>query len=198
MTRLIHLGDLEVALPLAAALGAWLLAAGAWRSALGWLLLFGAAVLLVGGTKIAFLGWGVDLDRLDFKAISGHATVVTALYPMLAFVMLAPQGRVAAHTGLATGLALGALVAGLLVAGGEHTPAEAASGWLLGAGASLGGALLARDLAGAPLLTALWWSLPVFVVAAWLMESAHIGYWMIRLALALSGSERPHSWDSCG
>jgi hypothetical protein len=30
------------------------------------------------------------------------------------------------------------------------------------------------------------------------MESAHVGYWMIRMALALSGSERPHAWDDWG
>ncbi|WP_312514065.1 hypothetical protein [Massilia sp.] len=197
MMRMIHLGDLEVALPLAAALGAWLVAAGAWRTALRWGLCFGAAVVLVGGSKIAFLGWGTGLAALEFKALSGHATVVTALYPMLAWVLLYRQGPAASRVGLATGLGLGAVVAALLVVEGEHTGAEALGGWLLGAAVSLAGIALSRELRTARLLPGLWRSLPVFVVGAWLMESAHVGYWMVRVALALSGNSRPHAWDTC-
>lgn len=197
MMRMIHLGDLEVALPLAAALGTWLLAAGAWRTALRWGLCFGAAVVLVGGSKIAFLGWGAGLAALEFKALSGHATVVTALYPMLAWVLLYRQGHAASRVGLAAGLGLGAVVAALLVVEGEHTGAEALGGWLLGAAVSLTGIALSRELRTARLLPGLWWSLPVFVVGAWLMESAHVGYWMVRVALALSGNSRPHAWDTC-
>lgn len=198
MMRMIHLGDLEVALPLAAALGAWLVAASAWRTALRWGLCFGAAVVLVGGSKIAFLGWGTGFAALAFKALSGHATLVTALYPMLAWVLLYRQGRAASRVGLAAGLGLGALVATLLVVEGEHTGAEALGGWLLGAAVSLAGIASARELRTARLLPGLWWSLPVFAIGAWLMESAHVGYWMVRVALALSGNSHPHAWDACG
>jgi len=197
MLRVLHLGDLEVALPLGTALCAWLLAAGAWRTALRWGACFGAAVVLVGGSKIAHLGWGTDVGLLEFKAISGHATMVAALYPFAAWVVLASQGQAAARVGLALGLLLGAAVAALLVATGEHTGAEAASGWLLGASASLLGAAWPGELARARLLPAIWWSLPVFAIAAWLMEFAHVGYWMIRLALALSGNSHPYPWDAC-
>jgi hypothetical protein len=34
--------------------------------------------------------------------------------------------------------------------------------------------------------------------AAWAMQQAHVGYWMIKLALALSGNETPFRWDRCG
>ena len=198
MLRVLHLGDLDVALPLGAALGAWLLAAGAWRTALRWGVCFGVAVVLVGGSKIAHLGWGTDLARLEFKAISGHATLVAALYPFAAWVVLVRQGQAAAQAGLLLGLLLGAVVAALLVASGEHTGPEALSGWLLGTAASLLGVAWSGDLAGARLLPAMWWALPVFAVGAWLMEFAHVGYWMIRVALALSGNSRPFPWDACG
>lgn len=198
MMRLVHLGDLDVALPLAAALTAWLLAAGAWRTALRWGLCFAGAVLLVGGSKIAFLGWGTGFSALAFKALSGHATMASALYPMLGWVLLCRQGSVAQRIGLAAGLALGAAVAVLLVIEGEHTGTESAGGWLLGAGVSLAGVACSSDLRTARLLPGLWWSLPVFAVGAWLMESAHVGYWMVRLALALSGNSHPHAWDACG
>jgi hypothetical protein len=273
MEKLVHLGDLEVVLPLAAALAAWLLAARAWRITLRWLLLFGAALGLVGITKIAFLGWGTGLQALDFKAISGHATCVTALYPFLAYIVLyrsdlageanrarnvagavnmpctetmartgkmpstgatvgaenmpgtetmarsariagsvcvahsryvakagklATAGPLAAWLGLIAGLALGGVVSTLLVTSGEHSVAEALTGWLLGAAASLGSAMTAPDLGGGRMLPTVWWTIPVFALGASLMESAHVGYWMIKMALALSGSERPYSWDTCG
>jgi hypothetical protein len=285
MQKLVHLGDLEVVLPLAAALAAWLLAARAWRITLRWLLLFGAALFLVGITKIAFLGWGTGLHALDFKAISGHATCVTALYPFLAYVVLyrpdlagearrahnvpravnmhgaetmagtgnmpgtgtmagtrnmpgtetmtgientpgtesvarsgrsadtacrahagyfakagklATAGPLAGWLGLIAGLLLGGVVSSLLVASGEHSVAEALAGWLLGAAVSLGSAMTAPDLGGGRMLPTVWWTIPVFALGASLMESAHVGYWMIKMALALSGSERPYSWDTCG
>jgi len=198
MIRLLHMGDLEVALPLGAGLATWLLAAGAWRTALRWGACFGAAVVLVGGTKIAYLGWGIDLAALEFKALSGHATVVTALYPFGAWVLLRHQGPTVAAIALAGGLLFAATVAGLLVLRDEHTGAEAALGWLLGAAVSVAGVAWAKDLVGARLLPAIWWSLPVFAIAAWSMQSAQVGYWMVRLALALSGNSRPYSWDTCG
>lgn len=198
MLRVLHLGDLEVALPLGMALGAWLLAAGAWRTALRWGACFGAAVVLVGGSKIAHLGWGTDVGPLAFKAISGHAALVGALYPFAAWVVLVGQSRAAARVGLGLGLLLALLVAALLVVSGEHTGAEAFSGWLLGAAASLLGAAWSGDLERARLLPAIWWSLPVFAIGAWLMEFAHVGYWMIRVALALSGNSHPYPWDACG
>lgn len=215
MENLVHLGDLEVVLPLAAALACWLLAARAWRIALRWLLLFGAALCIVGATKIAYLGWGTGVHAVGFKAISGHAMSVTALYPFFAFVVLfrperehngaqpvraqtAPRRPMAPWTAMLAGLALGAIVSGLLVTTGEHSVAEALAGWTLGAAVSLGGAMAKHDLGAERMLPTVWWTIPVFALSATLMESAHVGYWMIRMALALSGSERPYSWDGCG
>lgn len=201
MTRLLHLGDLELALPLGTALGAWLLAAGAGRTALRWAGCFSAALLLVGASKVAHLGWCTDLAPLAFQAISGHATVAAALYPFAAWIVLARRGRATARIGLAGGLLLAAAVALLLVTSGEHSAAEAASGFLLGTAASLAGVTASVEPQRARLATAALWTLPVLLLAAWLMQSAHIGYWMIRLALTLSGSSHPCAWDdwqACG
>lgn len=195
MTRVLHLGDLEIALPLGAALAAWLLAAGARRTALRWGGCFAAVVALVGATKVAHLGWGTGPGLFAFQALSGHAAVVAGLYPFAAWVMLARTSRAAAKLALAGVLLLAAALPALLVASGEHSAAEAAGGWLLGGFASMAGAAAGDELRRARLMPALWWPLPVFVVAAWLMQSAHVGYWMIRLALALSGNSRPYPWD---
>lgn len=216
--QLLHLGDLELTLPLAAAAGAWLLAARAWRAAIAWALLYAGAMALVGGSKVAYLGWGLDIAVLDFKAFSGHAAGVTAVYPVLGYLLCRPAGRGLALTAAGAGLGLGLAMAVALVGQDEHAVAEAATGWLLGACASVGTLYQAEQheeqqvkhqaerqaghLAGphgvaaglAPAVCAV----AVFVTSASLMQSAHVGYWMIRLALALSGNTQPYSWDTCG
>jgi hypothetical protein len=186
--HLIRLGDLGFTLPAAAGMTAWLLAARAWRMAFWWSLLFAAAIGLVGASKIAFLGWGGGWQALCFKALSGHAAGATAVLPLLAYLLLL---RAAARTralGIATALALGALLAALLVASGEHSWSEALAGWCFGAAASLGaihfpGTPAPLRAPGTMLAFAL-----VFALGAWVMQWVHIEHWMVLAARQLSGN----------
>ncbi len=190
---LLDLGGVVLTLPLAAALGASLAASGAWRAALRWGALFGAGVLLVGASKIAYLGWGYGIDAICFKALSGHATGATSLYPMLAWVVLAPYGERTRIAGLAAGFGIGAVVAMLLASTREHSVSESVAGWLIGAAIS---ALAIRTCGPLPAIRPFAGVL-VFVlvcaVGAWLMQWAHLGYWMIRAARLLSGNERVYN-----
>lgn len=195
---LVHLGDPGLILPLAAATTAWLAAARAWRMAFWWSLLFALAIGLVGATKIAFIGWGGGLPALGFKALSGHATGVTAVFPTLFYLMLRQGTRQARHAAVAAGLALGAAMVLLLVVLGQHTVSEAMAGWAIGALASLGGIRMAGSLPPARPLPAFACCCLVFLGSAWLMKSAPVGYWMIQAALLLSDKRRPFAWDLCG
>ena len=200
---LLHLGDLGLVMPAAAAIGTALLAARGWRMALWWGLLFGLGAALVGASKIAFLGWGGGWPALSFKSFSGHATGAMAVLPMLSYLLLyslAPRLR---HAGAGAGVLLALCVALLLVLFGEHSTSEALAGCLLGAMASMGSLYLGSPLAGqagaqpalrprpcprrllAVVLAAL-----TFIALAWLMKSAHIGYWMMKAARALSGNHQ--------
>ena len=235
---LLHLGDLNVVLPIAAAIGAWLLAARAWRMAFWWCLLFAFGVTLVGASKIVFMGWGGGVPALSFKSFSGHATGAMAVFPMLFYLVMQGTAPHLGKAGAGAGVLVGLTVASLLVAFGEHSAAEALAGCALGAMASLGSLHLAgrqrqalrlpdwserpdrpaqpghgplpaqrkqpqqpqsafgrrhnslrlrrlrrwRQLRGV-VIAAL-----VFVALAWLMKSAHIGYWMIKAARAISGN----------
>ena len=196
--QLLHLGDIELTLPLAVAAGAWLLAARAWRAAAAWSVLYGATIALVGGSKIAYMGWGIDIAMLDFKAFSGHAAGVTAVYPVLGYLFLRPAGRAAGLAAAGAGLVLGLVMAVALVRQDEHAVAEAAAGWLLGACASAGTVHQAEAHGFLHRPPAALCAMAVFVASASLMQSAHVGYWMIKVALALSGKTRPYSWDTCG
>lgn len=194
----LHLGDLALTLPLAGAIAAWLLAARDWRAAGAWLLLFAAALAAVGISKVAFLGWGTGIPALRFQAFSGHAAGATAVFPVLLYLLLQRCPAPAATIGAAGGLALGAALGAGLVAAGEHTAAEACAGWAVGAAASVAMLRIARTARSPPLAAGLAWSLLAYGGAAWAMQRTHVGYWMIKLALALSGNRYPFRWDSCG
>jgi membrane-associated phospholipid phosphatase len=193
-----HLGDITLTLPAAAAVTVWLSVCGGWRSALCWSLLYVLAIGLVGASKIAFLGWGVGVPALHFKAISGHATGAAAVFPTLFYLLVREHGASLRRAAALAGLSLAALVAAMLVAGGEHTPSEALAGWVTGAIVSLACTRYTRGLHASRPLQGLVCATLTFASAAWLMHWAPLGYWMARAALALSGNDRLYPWDSCG
>ncbi len=268
--QLFHLGDPMLTLPLGSAIAAWLLAARAWRAALGWTVGFGLALGLVAATKIAFMGWATGLPALAFKAVSGHATGFTAVFPTLCYLAMPAWKARARRAASAAALALAAVVAAALVHAGEHTLAEAAAGWAIGAGAFLCTARLAGgtsftavtslapaaipdtapslapdaapdagpslvpaaapdagpfpaprtapDAAPAPASIAATAAAPsaaaspafvptpatiacaalAFLASAWLLRSAPLNWWMIKVALLLSGNSTPVPWGHCG
>jgi len=193
-----HLGNLTLTLPLAGAIAAWLLAARNWRAALYWLALFASALSVVGISKVAFLGWGTAIPALGFKAFSGHAAGVAALYPVLFYLLLRCFAADASWTGFSLGLALAALVAFALVEAGEHSAAEACAGWLVGTAASAATIRVTHAAAPPRAMTGLACALIAFGAASMAMRQAQVGYWMIKVALALSGNTYPFRWDSCG
>ena len=194
--KLVHLGDIAITVPAAAAITSWLMATRAWRMAFWWSFLFVVGIGLVAASKVAFLGWGHELEGLDFKALSGHATGVTAVAPTLLYLLLQQHSAALRMAGVAVGLAFGLSISSLLVVLEHHSLSEALAGFLMGALISLGGIRMASDVpSGKPLTHWICFGL-VFLAAAWLMKSAPVGYWMIRAALVLSGNSRPYAWDS--
>jgi hypothetical protein len=190
---LLHLGDLALCAPLALAIAAWLAPARGRRAACLWLLAFLAAIGLVGADKIAYLGWGLGLPGLGFKALSGHATGAMAVYPMLCHLLGGRRWpRLAALPGVLAGLA----VSVLLVLHGEHTPAEALAGCVLGAAVGTAGLCLAGAAPPAPRAPVLACSMLLLAAATTLLGTAPVGYWMIEAARVLSGNARPYALAS--
>jgi hypothetical protein len=196
--KVLHVGDISLMLAAAAAITAWLVAARAWRLALWWSGLFALGIGLVGASKIAFIAWGLTVPGLDFKAFSGHATGVTAVFPTLFFLLLRHRGTRARRAGVAAGLTLGALMGVLLVLQHEHSVAEAIAGWTMGAVISLGALRMGGDLPPPrprP-VHCLACSALIFLSAACLMRPVPFGYLMFRTAALLSGHAVPFSFNS--
>lgn len=191
---IMHLGDISLTLPLAAALTAWLLACRAWRAALCWSALYAMAIVLVGASKIAFLGWGTAIPALGFQALSGHATGATAVFPTVLYMLAREHNQTLRRTAATAGLLLGALVTLMLVTGGQHTASEACAGWAIGAAASMATIRCVARSPAAPTTDSPLFAAFAFAGAIWLIKWAPLGYWMARAALALSGNDRLHSW----
>jgi membrane-associated phospholipid phosphatase len=136
-----RLGEAGIALPVALALGAWLLiSARSVRPASSWFVPLALAALVTTISKVAFLGWGIGIASIDFTGFSGHAMFAAAIYPMLSYAMthqLHARGRRGLHAlSLAAGYALAALIAISRVKVEAHSVSEAAAGFALGAAAS--------------------------------------------------------------
>jgi membrane-associated phospholipid phosphatase len=132
-------GEIGIVLPLVAALCVWLVAhARSLRPALAWLLPLGLAVLVTSLSKIAFIGWGLGVARLDFTGFSGHAMFSAAVYPVLAYSVAVQTGRTAhgARLAMGVGYALALAIAWSRVHIQVHSVSEVVAGFALGAAAS--------------------------------------------------------------
>jgi len=186
-------------LPAAALIAAWLAASRAWRQLLLWCSGFALLSLLVAVSKLAFLGWGIGSEDLDFTGISGHTALAVSIFSVGAALSLADRSRPVRVGGTALGALLGLGIGLSRLALQVHSPSEVA------AGAALGATLAAIYFWGSPhaILARLH---PAALGGALLLtlitihgERAPTQGYLTQLALDLSGRSVPHSradWHS--
>jgi hypothetical protein len=194
-TKIIHVGDTAIMIPAAAAIMAYLVTGRAWRMAWLWCLLFSLGISLVAATKIAFLGWGSGIHSVNFKALSGHATSTTAVIPVIFYLLLQRFPPIIRTCGILLGIVFGVVMGILLVMLHEHSASEAAAGCVIGGIISIGFIWLSDTLPSSPNP----WLIPISVLAflaVWYAELSSIEYWMVRVALYLSGHEQPYNWTT--
>ena len=195
-TAITFIGDSVVLLPAAALLLFWMLLGRAWRMAFWWGLLFGIGLFLVAATKIAFIGWGVGLGRLDYTGLSGHAMRAAMVLPIVGWALEggsppSVQGA-ARRTLFALGVAGGVLVSISRVVTHEHSVSEALLGWVLGSVLTFGFLALAHTFGRPrrnPWIVAL--SMAAMLPASH-AEPAPTNRWITAAALYLSGHEQPY------
>ncbi|MFM9437522.1 membrane-associated phospholipid phosphatase [Janthinobacterium sp. CG_23.3] len=177
--------------PAGIAIAVWLAGGNSWRLALQWCLLFGAGMALVVASKVAFIGWGIGISAIEFAGFSGHAMRAGAVLPVALFVILSGAAPVPRYAGAAVGVLLAVLVSISRVQVHAHSASESITGTVLGL---LVAALFIRQ-AGAtrePVVSRLLVALSMCALL-WTpnVEPLPTEQWMTRLALHLSGHERP-------
>jgi hypothetical protein len=198
---IIDIGHTAVMVPAAGAIAVLLISGRAWRLALFWCLLFAAGLGLVALSKIAFLGWGLELPAIGFKALSGHAWRATAVIPVLFFVLLQGAPGPWRNRGFALGVALSIGLGALLVVFSFHTASEVIASSILGIAAGLV-FVRASTMLPAPGIHrgAMAMGLLTFILICGLKPST-INHRLVDVALYFSGRDHPYSWtrhfDTC-
>src|SRR6478736_1693940 len=130
-------GDSGLLLPLGLLIALWLASSRrTWPAAGLWILIFGAASMLVLASKLAFLGWGVGSARLNFTGISGHTMLSASVWPVVLW-LLASRGTHELRVGLAVfGWVLAACIGVSRLAIYAHSGSEVAAGYALGVAVS--------------------------------------------------------------
>jgi hypothetical protein len=199
--RIIDIGHTAVMVPTAGAIAVWLISGRAWKLALCWCLIFAVGLGLVALSKIAFLGWGIELPSIGFKALSGHAWRATTVIPVLFFVLLQGAPDTWRNWGFALGVALSIGLGVLLVIFRFHTVSEVLASTILGIAAGLAFMRISHMLP-APSVdrSAVVMSLLTFVVI-WGLKPSAVNHRLVDVALYLSGRDHPYRWtrhfDTC-
>jgi membrane-associated phospholipid phosphatase len=190
---LTDLGDAAFLASFALGITVWLAARSSLLLAAAWIAVFGAAILIVAATKLAFLGWGLGIHSIDFTGVSGHATLAGAIFPVLAYLAISRTHLLIRLVcqGLAVLLAIGIGVSRVVL--NAHSPSEVVLGLMLGfaVSASIIKFVPVRGSERFPRIA------PVLLVtmlglgAAFYGERAHAQRWLVAVALQVSGRDRP-------
>ena len=186
-------GNSLLLLPTASWIGLSLWAVGerpvAWR----WVLYFGAALVIVLATKVAFLGWGIGSRALDFTGISGHSTLAAAVLPMLAWWLTQERSRTTQLRAVIAASLFAIVVGVSRVLLSAHSPSEVVAGLLLGLGVAW--IAIPRTPVSVMNLRHLRWFVLVVLLVVGSMtragESGEAHGIVLQLALALSRRSEP-------
>jgi len=186
-------GDSAVTVPLALLTLVFVIAAGAQRLAVGWVLTIGGCAGAIAVLKLAFGGCGQRISIAHIVSPSGHTAMSAVVYGSLALLLgtaLPPRYRravlLAAIVGV-VGIALSRVVLH------EHSVAEIVVGFAVGAGAvAVFRAILAREK---PPALALSWFVVSIVALITLMHGTR---WMIEPVLQAIAEAFRISQPWCG
>ena len=182
-------------IPAAGATLAWLLLGRAWRLALWWSLIIAAGLSVVAWSKMAFLGWGLEIRSIGFQALSGHAWRATAILPVFFFMIAHRAPRAWRIGGALFGAVLGIALGILLVILAFHTASEVIASTVLGFLAAFAFIRLAM---GSPPLKITPWAAPLTVLAFMAICSVKpsaLNHRLVDLALYVSGRDQPYRWS---
>jgi membrane-associated phospholipid phosphatase len=110
----------------------WLGFIRAWRTLITWAICFCTGAAIVAATKVAYAGWGIEIQALHFTVVSGHTMLASAVYPTVCAICATHTRR---HSVLA--MFLGGLAFALLIGVSRwlfhfHSMSEVVTGMLVG------------------------------------------------------------------
>lgn len=186
-------GSMAVTGPIGVAIAIYLVAGKQWRLTLAWAMLFGIGMALVVITKMAFMGWGLGVESVEFAGFSGHAMRAAAVYPVAGYLVFRSSGMRARQLGAAGGVILALLISVSRVPVLAHSVSEVITGGILGLLVAAGFIHFASKehrWALSRMLAVL--CLPIVLVAP-NVEPVPAEEWITKVSLMLSGRDQPYT-----
>jgi len=185
------IGDSTITLSIGLIIVTWLFVGRAWHLALSWCIAFGIAMLIVTASKIAFIGWGIGSEALDFTGFSGHAARATAVFPMLFYLAFQRAPRRIFSIPVVLGWLFSLVICVSRVVVGAHSISEAVTGAIMGTLVSLFFLLVATRYS--VLISRRWLMVPsiLLILLSPVAEPAPTQQVLTAVALKLSGHEKP-------
>ena len=163
-----------------------------WQLAAWWSALFAGAMLLVIGTKVGFIGWGIGSQEFDFTGFSGHAARAASVFPVAFYLMFHSESRRLQNAGVLFAVACALLITYSRVVVGAHSVSEAASGFALGLLVAAAFIALARRAGDfRPSAIVVGGAIAILTLAP-RGEFVQSESFMVPLAIYLSGNDHPY------
>jgi len=191
---IVDVGHTAVMIPMAGAIAAWLLSEKKWKLAFSWCFMFGFGLGVVALSKIVFLGWGVEIQSIGFKALSGHAFRATVVLPIFFFVALQGIPRHWRMTGFLFGVVLSIAIGLLLIIFNFHSPSEVIVTCVFGIVIDVLFIRLAKRL---PQENSSRWAILTSLLTFFVIHSLKpslINHRLVDIALYLSSRDYPYRW----
>lgn len=167
-----------------------------WRLTICWCSLFCGVMIVALCSQVAFLGWGIGINQINFSGFSGHATRAAAVFPVVFFLIFEHKQRRLKLTGILFGVLVAILVAVSRISIGAHSISESLAGIVLGLVAPL---ILIPKIqnkqtkAITPMIMAACIIFPFFALQRNIIFISSPHQFVIELALNLSGHDHPYS-----
>lgn len=185
------LGDVTTSSSLALGIFALFALQHAWKLASHWIMLFSVGTMAVVVSKVAFIGWGIGSQELDFTGFSGHAMRAMAIFPVLAYISVQQNTFISKVIAIISCVALGAVVGVSRFILNFHSWSEIVMGSILGLSLSFCFIYLLRNYRDKyfPQPIALTGLLPLLFMLH--TDPTPTQHWIVGFSLYISGHEQP-------
>ncbi len=126
------IGSFNISMPSAVVIALWLVRMPDKSPFWQWIWLLTAGFFIVVASKLAFIGWGIGIHRIDFTGFSGHAMRAAAIFPVMFWLIADRLHHQYRNVGAMAGAVLALFISISRVVVHDHSSSEAISGALIG------------------------------------------------------------------
>jgi membrane-associated phospholipid phosphatase len=191
LTAISNLGDIGVTTPIAGCIAVFFALRQDWKLTAWWVILFAFGLSLVVVSKVAFVGWGIGYQELDFTGFSGHAMRAMAIFPVLGYLVVKKKSIHTQTVFFMLGIGLGLIVGISRQLLNVHSWSEVIAGCVLGLAVSVCFVLILSSSKQFSFYRPLLIIAMVPILMTPYLKPTPTQSWIIDFSLYLSGHDQP-------